>query len=715
MGSFLFVMYRSERYRDTSLSYLLLGISYTFNSFRLCCQLLSSHGFGNLIVFSDLFYIGFVSFCWAGVRKYAKPLSIPRHLLLLPLALGIWVIYSRRHDVPFTWLTAPSHFTGTLVFVSSGYYFWQLHRRRSNLGHLTLAVMLFLQGVSTATYPFTRNSWYAPYGFSIFSLLTFAIGMGFIVSELKSQQNLLLSEIEARKLAEEERIRSHVIIDNITSNSPTGIAVFDGTTGACVLANQTLSDISGGSVEELLTLNFRDNTIWNRSGLAAIADATITDGVKRENEINIVSSFNKSMYIDCIVTRFYVDTKPYLLFVALDISERKNLETQLLHAQKIESIGRLAGGIAHDFNNLLTPIFGYAELLKRDFPDGAPSRAKLDNIIMAADKARILTQQLLTFARKHILEMKIVDLNKVITSFYEILRRTIRDDIVIQLRLTSDTVGIRADKNLLEQILLNLVINAQDAIVHNGVITIATEHLATEEEVVLERTTIAAGRYLMLSIVDNGCGIGEETIAHIFEPFFTTKEVGEGSGLGLSTVYGLVSQHDGRISVSSEVGKGTAFTIYFPVVAVSPEIDSEGKTAPAVLTGNASVILLVEDNEMVRQLARDILSSHGFTVIEAGNPAEAAAASKGKRIDLLVTDVVMPEIRGPELYQLLLTDHPDLKVLYMSGYTNDIIVRHGVVDDAINFIQKPFTASELAKKVETALDGGSQSLVPPVP
>ena len=387
-----------------------------------------------------------------------------------------------------------------------------------------------------------------------------------------------------------------------------------------------------------------------------------------------------------------------------DLTERKILEEQLIQSQKMDSIGRLAGGIAHDFNNLLTPILGYSELLKKKVPDDNPDRVKFDNIILAADRARVLTQQLLTFCRKQVLEMKSIYLNNVVTSFYEILRRTVRENIDIRLHLTNDKLCIKADKNQLEQIIMNLVVNSQYAIKDNGVITIETLPVTLDDEFVSQHFVVKAGNYLMLVVTDTGCGMDKEMLSHVFEPFFTTKG-SEGSGLGLAIVYGLVKQHNGFIWVYSEVGKGTVFKLYFPIIEENPQINVRAVPEQPVLNAAGRTILLVEDNAMVRNLMLDLLVSHGFTVIVGENPKDALKASEGKDIDLMVSDVVMPDLNGPDLYQRLLKTHPDLKVLYMSGYTNNIIVNHGVIDEGINFIQKPFSIDDMAKKIEKVLNG----------
>ena len=388
-------------------------------------------------------------------------------------------------------------------------------------------------------------------------------------------------------------------------------------------------------------------------------------------------------------------------------SERQKLMVQISQAQRMDSIGYLAGGIAHDFNNLLTPILGYARMIREFNPPDDKNHIRAERIMQAADKAKILTQQLLSFGRRQILEMKTININDVVTRFYEILRRTIRENIDIRLNLADGTYGVRADKNQLEQIIMNLVINAQDAINNNGLISIDTLPVTLDDEYSRHHANAKPGPYVMLAVSDTGAGMNGETVSHIFEPFFTTKEIGKGSGLGLATVYGIVKQHDGYIWVYSEKGRGTIFKIYFPIVAAEPIPDVfEMEYSDAILTD--CNILVVEDNEMVRNLLFDLLTNRECNVLMAGSPKEALEISKRQTLNLLLTDVIMPDINGPELYQRLLKTHPGLKVLYMSGYTNNVIAHHGILDDGINIILKPFSQQDLIKKINFVMAQGGE-------
>ncbi len=406
-----------------------------------------------------------------------------------------------------------------------------------------------------------------------------------------------------------------------------------------------------------------------------------------------------------------IESAAHLASIAIgrvrDEARRKTLEEQLLHVQKIEAIGQLAGGIAHDFNNLLTPIIGYADMVKRALPEDHPQARRVAGVLAAAHKAKDLTQKLLSFGRKQMLNMEVLDLNEVIDSFRDILMRTIRENIVIDVTPAAGGARLRADRGQLEQVLLNLTVNAQDAIEGRGTISIATGHVLLDDEFVRQHPGMLPGPYILLAFEDTGCGMDDNTLRHIYEPFFTTKAVGHGTGLGLATVYGIIKQHEGYIEARSRVGQGTTFVIYLP--ATSEEGAAAGGVPPAVsfrpVRPVNAAILLVEDNLMVREMAVDLLGSNGFRVLAAGSPLSAMEIERtcGGTIDLLVTDVVMPEMNGMELYERLLDRRPGLPVLYISGYTSDVVIHDGTLEEEVAFLKKPFTAEQFLERVRRAL------------
>lgn len=386
--------------------------------------------------------------------------------------------------------------------------------------------------------------------------------------------------------------------------------------------------------------------------------------------------------------------------------EKEQLEGQLRQAQKMEAIGHLAGGIAHDFNNLLTPIMGYAEMSAASLSSGDPLAPKLAGIIKAAHKAKTLTQQLLGFGRRQSIVTEVIDLNEVIRSFNNILRSTIRASISIDLVLNPVGSFIKADRIQIEQIILNLTVNAQDAFDGNqGRITIETGTAAIDEESARKNPGMVPGDYVLLSFRDNGCGMSSEIINHIFEPFFTTKQPGHGTGLGLATVYGIVKQHNGYIYVTSKMGEGTVFTIYFPRSIEAPPKLLPIEPVPLNDPAKKAVILVVEDNEMVREMMVELLAGFGFTVRAVADPLEALdqISDGGDPIDLLVSDVVMPGMNGPELYDKLLERIPALKVVFISGYPINPGTRGDSMEEKVHYLQKPFTAEALLERINQVM------------
>lgn len=395
-----------------------------------------------------------------------------------------------------------------------------------------------------------------------------------------------------------------------------------------------------------------------------------------------------------------------------DITERRRTEEalresedRLRQAQKMEGIGQLAGGMAHDFNNILTAICGYSDLTLRRLPSGHPVRRNVEEIKKAGDRAASLTRQLLAFSRKQILQPKVINLNVVVPEMDKMLRRLIGEDIDLLTVLEPKLGTVKADPGQIEQVILNLAVNARDAMPKGGKLTIETANVYLSEEYASEHIACHAGHYVMLAVSDNGSGMDEATKNRIFDPFFTTKGIGKGTGLGLSTVYGIVKQSGGNIWVYSEIGKGTSFKIYLPRFDEVVEDQQEDPTETQLSTGG-EIVLLVEDEEMVRQMARQILEMNGYQVLEACHGKEALVVSEQHKghIDLMVTDVVMPQMGGRELAERLAITRPDTKVLYLSGYTDEAIVHHGVLDDDVNFLEKPFTTDAFAQKVHEVLN-----------
>ena len=439
-----------------------------------------------------------------------------------------------------------------------------------------------------------------------------------------------------------------------------------------------------------------------------------------ENEGNIVQQFRwlaKNGSVVWVETQMVLirdeNGRPFSLrCISIDVSERKIIEEalqkseeQLRQSQKLESVGRLAGGIAHDFNNMLTAINGYSDLILREIGDDESLRKKVLEIKKAGERSSALTHQLLAFSRRQVLQPKLIDLNRVVTDMNQLLLRLIGEDIQLNIELDDERSCVEADPGQLSQVIMNLVVNARDAMPQGGEVTVKTQKIRFETEPVAQFDPKKRGDFIRLSVIDNGTGIESKILEQIFEPFFTTKQVGVGTGLGLSTVYGIVKQSGGYIWVNSEIGVGSEFKVYLPFVEGERQDKKEKKRLEQFPYGSETV-LLVEDEEMVRDLTRRILELCGYTVIEARNGIEAIkiCVETDCHIDLLMTDVVMPQMNGRELSEKITELNPRIKTLFTSGYMNDRVMRHGVSDDEVNFIQKPFAPDALARKIRQMLD-----------
>jgi signal transduction histidine kinase len=401
-----------------------------------------------------------------------------------------------------------------------------------------------------------------------------------------------------------------------------------------------------------------------------------------------------------------IETEEGLFGIAFvsDISQRKLLEEQLVHAQKMEAVGRLAGGVAHDFNNMLTVISGYNRMILDELSPLDPLRGNAEEILKAADRAAALTNQLLAFSRRQIMRPCVLNVNALLGGTQKMLRRLIGEDIHLDLRTARDVGNMRADPVHIEQAIVNLAVNARDAMPNGGRITIESANVHLDETYTRTHPGVQPGEFVMIAVSDTGHGMDAETRRRIFEPFFTTKERGKGTGLGLATVYGMVKQSGGDIWVYSEIGKGSTFKLYFPRVS-DPISDAAGSDAEQAKPLGSETILLVEDEKAVRELTLKMLQRLGYTVLPAPGGAEALEVSRTfpGRIALLLTDVVMPNMSGRQLADILCETRPDMKVLYLSGYTENTVVHHGVLEPGVDFLPKPFSREVLGSKIRDIL------------
>ena len=513
-------------------------------------------------------------------------------------------------------------------------------------------------------------------------------------------------ERSARRETEAALRASEASYSALVERAPLGI--YRSTpTGRFLSANAALARMLGyDSPEHLLTLDMaRDVYADPEERRRLVEQDTYTDRVYDELEATWKRKDGARIRVQLSV-RASRDkdgrVEFYEAFVR-DITTQRQLEAQLAQAQKMEAIGRLAGGVAHDFNNLLTVILSYSDLLLEDLPAGSADRDDVTQIRKAAQGASELTRQLLAFSRQQVLQPKVVDLNTAVSGIERLLARVLREDIKLRCALAPDAGTIRVDPGQLEQVLMNLAVNARDAMPQGGLLTIETANVDLDAEYLQAHAMAKPGRYVMLAVTDTGVGMDAATQARIFEPFFTTKEVGKGTGLGLATVQGIVQQSGGFIWVYSEPDHGTVFKIYLPRV---DEPVSQTESATGEDTRGTETVLVAEDVTAVRAVTREMLRRYGYTVLEAADGATAleVAANFKEPIHLLLTDVVMPDLNGRDLAARLQAARADLKVLFMSGYTDDAVVRHGILQQGIAYLQKPFTPESLARKVRTVLD-----------
>jgi two-component system, cell cycle sensor histidine kinase and response regulator CckA len=433
-----------------------------------------------------------------------------------------------------------------------------------------------------------------------------------------------------------------------------------------------------------------------------------TEKALRADNVHLTRADGRLVCVDFSASLVEVGGEQVILAMAHDVTQRVRLEQQLRQSQKMEAIGRLAGGVAHDFNNLLTIINGYGEILLGALRPEDPMWELVAEIRQAGMRGASLTRQLLAFSRQQVVAPQVLDLNSVVADVDKMLRRLIGEDIVLTTRMDPALGSVKADPGQIEQVLLNLAVNARDAMPKGGRLTIETANMELDENCPDARPEIRPGRYVLLAVSDTGCGMDEATKAHLFEPFFTTKGLGKGTGLGLATVYGIVKQASGCIYIYSEPGRGATFKIYLPHIdeAVPSRRSSPGMSR---IPGGTETILLVEDEDAVRALTRHVLQKSGYKVLEARHGGEALRLCGRHRepIHLLLTDVVMPEMGGRELADCLTSLRPEMKVLYLSGYTDDAVVRHGILTADAAFLQKPFSVETLTHKVRDVLDQGA--------
>lgn len=523
----------------------------------------------------------------------------------------------------------------------------------------------------------------------------------------KELENEIADRGKAKEALKESESRLRQIIDLV----PHYIFARD-EEGRFIFANKASAEAFGKTVEEMPGSEFRKIFTDKKEKIDKILEddrEVIRSGKpKFIPDYEFVDSNGKLNILQTtkIPFKFSGSDKPAVLGISVDVTEQKQLENQLILAQKMESVGRMAGGIAHDFNNMLTAIMGNAEIILMLLSSGAPGYSEAQEIIKTSQRAADLTCQILTFSRHQIIELKVINLNATLLEMNRMFQRLIGEDIELAALPASDLWTVKVDPGQIEQVITNLVVNAGDSMPGGGKLTIKTANVILDDEYAKKHLDVNPGEYVMMSISDTGVGMDKETMSHIFEPFFTTKEVGKGTGLGLSTCYGIIKNSGGSISVYSEPGLGTTVKIYLPHSAgEAPHVMSREEYSR--LPGGTETVLVVEDEPSLLRMVGRILKSKGYVILEASNGEEALKVTKKQArtgIQLLLTDVVMPRMGGRELTDHLRDIYPELKVLYMSGYTDNSIFHHGVLDEGVEFIQKPFSPENLVRRVRKVLD-----------
>ena len=515
----------------------------------------------------------------------------------------------------------------------------------------------------------------------------------------------IVRDLTELRRAEEALRRSEEHYRLLFDANPQPMWVFDRETFAFLAVNQAAVTHYGWSQEEFLRMTAKDIRPPDEiPALLAVMDQLgeepLRPGVFRHRRKD-----GTPIDVETIGNPLLFYGRPAVLVLANDVTERRRLEEQFRQAQRMEAVGRLAGGVAHDFNNLLTVITGYSELLQNSLKDRVSALHRVQEIHRAAARAAALTRQLLAFSRKQVLEPRVLDLNEVVQGLVPMLGRLLGEHVRLEAPLALALGRVKADPGQIEQVVMNLAINARDAMPEGGTVRVELADVALDAAAAQAVGPLQAGPHVRLTVTDTGCGMDPVTQARIFEPFFTTKEIGKGTGLGLATVYGIIQQSEGGIRVESAPGQGTVFQIFLPCVGETAPAAEAGAGAAGAVTGRETV-LIVEDEDILRALEREMLVTHGYRVLVARDAAEALELERRtpEPIALLVTDMIMPGRNGRELAEEFRRRRPGTRVLYVSGYANDTVVDRGLLEDAAGFLQKPFSADALARKVREGLD-----------
>ncbi|HYA88957.1 MAG TPA: ATP-binding protein, partial [Nitrospirota bacterium] len=617
--------------------------------------------------------------------------------------LALWIVVAVMSDFSFIALTVPTFTFLAVIYIWTGIVFLRSHDLKG-IGKYLIGWTFVIWGIHKGDYPFLRNIvWFAPWGYSLGESLglTGAFGMLLIYFE-KVKAELLKNEY---KLQESEKF-----IHNILETVDEGFIVVDRDM-RILSANRAYLNTLGMTLENVVGKHCYELTHRvNKPCYTVGEDCSVRHAFETGKPHSAVHSHH-----DSVSGNVYVETKSYPLYdgsgnivsvieTISDITEKKRLEEQLHHAQKMEAIGTLAGSIAHDFNNILTAIIGYGYLLQNKMASDDPLRLNVDHIIESSNRAAQLTQGLLAFSRKQSIKMTPIKLNETVTRVQKLLSRIIGEDISLHVKLCDIELDILADSGQIEQVLMNLSVNARDAMPSGGSLSISTKMVNLDQDFCMVHGYGMKGTYALISVTDTGVGIDARSLKKIFEPFYTTKEVGKGTGLGLAIVYGIIKQHSGYINVYSELSNGTTFKIYLPLITAGA--DRMTSTQQESVKGGSETILLAEDDILLRDMITIILKDFGYHVLEAKDGLEAVRKFQDHQevIDLVMLDFIMPKMGGKEAADAIRKIHPHVKILFQSGYPEDIVQQEKQPDAAVHFISKPASPQDILKKVREVLD-----------
>jgi PAS domain S-box-containing protein len=703
-GSFLLSLVYLYLYTQDRHRYLAIWcISWALYSIRFCFLILSllfgknkvlDIGYHEFALVSGLFLVWGVSmFLGRGKSKV---------WLFSTILFGLWIIAAILSDFSFFSLTIPTFIFLAVIYIWTGIAFLR-SRDIQGIGKYLIGWTFIVWGIHKGDYPFLRDTWFAPWGYSLGESLglTGAIAMLLIYFE-KVKNELLKNEY---KLKESEKF-----IHNILETVDEGFIVIDRDM-RILSANRAYLNTLGMTLENVVGKHCYELTHRSSKPCYTAGDDCSVRRTFETGKPHAVLHTHR----DAVSGNIYVETKSYPLYdgsgnivtaieTISDITEKKHLEEQLRHAQKMEAIGTLAGGIAHDFNNIISAIIGYGSLLQMKMNSGDPLLPYVDHLIESSNRAAQLTQGLLAFSRKQSIRMTPVKLNEIVTRVQKLLARIIGEDVNLNVKFLDRELDILADSGQIEQVLMNMAVNARDAMSSGGSLYISTEAVKLDEEFCQVHGYGTKGNYALISVTDNGCGIDARSLKKIFEPFYTTKEVGKGTGLGLAIAYGIIKQHNGYINVYSEIGRGTTFKIYLPLIKA--EVDTTASTQPERIKGGSETVLVAEDDNSLRDIISTVLKDFGYRVIEAKDGEEAVRKFQENRdaIHLVVLDVIMPKMSGKEARDAIMNMCPHAKILFQSGYPLDSVQQTGLPEEAIHFLYKPVSPQNFLKKVREVLD-----------